>query len=191
VIQLMRQQGRLLPRIEELEARVHRTELPLLAPHSAPGLEYLNEGRPALAVGEPAPELQLTDLDDRAVDLADFRGQSTLVLFWNPDCGYCRQMLPALKAWEAEPPPGAPRLLVVSTGSTEANKAMGLRASVVLDHSFTIGREFGASGTPTAVLLDAELAVASELAAGSDAVMGLATRHAKTGADGGSVSLPA
>jgi thiol-disulfide isomerase/thioredoxin len=48
------------------------------------------------------------------------------VLFWNPGCGFCRQMLPDVKEWEARAPEGAPRLLVVSAGSEEANKEMGL-----------------------------------------------------------------
>jgi hypothetical protein len=43
---------------------------------------------------------------------------------------------------------------VVSTGTVEANRAMGLRA-VGLDPHFTAGRRFGATGTPMAVLLDA------------------------------------
>ena len=61
-----------------------------------------------------------------------------------------------LQAWEAAPPRLAPRLMVVSTGSVEANRAMGLRSPVVLDQGFTAGRAFGASGTPSAVLINAE-----------------------------------
>ena len=51
----------------------------------------------------------------------------TLVLFWNPGgCGFCQQMLPDLKEWGANPPEGAPNLLVGSAGTAEANKEMGL-----------------------------------------------------------------
>jgi thiol-disulfide isomerase/thioredoxin len=31
----------------------------------------------------------------------DFRGEESLVLFWNPGCGFCQQMLADLKEWEA------------------------------------------------------------------------------------------
>jgi hypothetical protein len=65
-------------------------------------------------------------------------------------------MLDDLKAWEADPPEGAPRLLVVSTGLVEANEALGLRSPVLLDQDFSVATTFGAHGTPMAVLVDAE-----------------------------------
>jgi thiol-disulfide isomerase/thioredoxin len=104
-------------------------------------------------IGMPAPTLQLPNLDGEIVDLADFRGQPTLVMFWNPGCGFCQQMLPDVQRWEASPPPGAPKLLVVSTGSVEANRAQGLRSPVLLDPNFSVGPRFGVGGTPSAVLV--------------------------------------
>ena len=40
------------------------------------------------------------------------RGEKVVVLFWDPECGHCRQDAPALKAWENNPPKEAPKLLV-------------------------------------------------------------------------------
>ena len=128
----------------------------------------------AQKVGEEAPEVKLPDLEGNTVELADFRGEETLVLFWNPGCGFCQQMLPELKEWEQNPPEGAPKLLVVSAGTEEANREMELSSTVVLDQNFAAGRAFGASGTPSAVLVDAEGKVASEVAVGAPAVMELA-----------------
>jgi hypothetical protein len=96
------------------------------------------------------------------------------VLFWNPGCGFCQRMLDDLKTLEADPPEAAPEILVVSTGTVEDNKAMGLRSPVVLDQNFGVGSSFGASGTPSAVLVDSEGKVASEVAVGAPAVLGLA-----------------
>ena len=128
-----------------------------------------------LVIGEQAPEVKLEDLSGREVSLKeDFAGEETLVLFWNPGCGFCQQMLPDLKEWEQNPPEGAPQLLVVSTGTEEANKAMGLASPVVLDQQFFVGRSFGAGGTPSAVLVDKEGRVASEVAVGAPAVLELA-----------------
>jgi peroxiredoxin len=125
-------------------------------------------------VGEEAPEVRLADLKGDEVSLQDFKGEDTLVLFWNPGCGFCQQMLPDLKVWESKAPEGAPRLLVVSAGSEEANREMALASPVLLDQQFAVGRAFGASGTPSAVLVDAEGKVASEVAVGASAVMELA-----------------
>ena len=125
-------------------------------------------------IGDPAPPVKLPDLSGKTVELARFRGNKTLVLFWNPGCGLCSRMLEDLKAWEANPPQGAPKLLVVSTGTVEANQAMGLRSPVVLDQGFQTGTAFDASGTPSAVLVDEQGKVASEVAVGAPAVMALA-----------------
>jgi hypothetical protein len=71
-------------------------------------------------------------------------------------------------------PEGAPKLLFVSAGTEEANREMGLASTVVLDQQFAAGRAFGATGTPSAVLVDAEGRVASEVAVGAPAVLELA-----------------
>jgi len=128
----------------------------------------------ARQIGEPAPEVKLPNLEGTTVELEDFRGHETLVLFWNPGCGFCQQMLPEIKEWEDNRPEAAPRLLFVSAGSEEANKGMGISSKVVLDQQFATGRAFGASGTPSAVLVDAEGRIASEVAVGAPAVLGLA-----------------
>jgi peroxiredoxin len=128
----------------------------------------------AQKVGEEAPEVKLPDLEGNTVELADFRGEQTLLVFWNPGCGFCQQMLPDLKEWEAQAPEGTPRLLLISAGSEEANREMELTSPVLLDQNFATGRAFGASGTPSGVLVDADGKVASDVAVGAPAVMELA-----------------
>ena len=83
-------------------------------------------------------------------------------------------MLPDLKEWEKNPPEGAPNLLVISAGTKEANEALGLSSPVVLDQQFSVGRAFGSGGTPSAVLVDEEGKIASEVAVGAPAVLELA-----------------
>jgi hypothetical protein len=83
-------------------------------------------------------------------------------------------MLDDLKAWEASRSPDVPRLLVVSTGELAANRALGLRAPVLLDQTSTIGAAYGANGTPMAVLVDEEGKIASKVAVGAQEVFELA-----------------
>jgi peroxiredoxin len=123
-----------------------------------------------LNLGAPAPASQLPDLSGQTVALEDFRGQPTALLFWHPGCGFCARMLPDLRRWEADPPEGTPRLVLISGGTVEANRAMDLRAPVLLDEAFTVGRAFGAGGTP---LLDGDGKVASGVAVGADQVFAL------------------
>src|SRR5919107_266725 len=126
------------------------------------------------AVGERAQLPVLPDQEGTTVELEDFRGQETLVLFWNPGCGFCQQMLPEIKQWEENRPEDTPGLLFVSAGAAGANRGINLSSPVLLDQNFATGRAFGASGTPSAVLVDAEGRIASEVAVGAPAVLGLA-----------------
>jgi len=128
-------------------------------------------------VGERTPPLKFNDLSGRIVALRKLRGRKTLLLFWNPQCGFCQQMLNDLRDWEANIPSDAPDLLLISSGTIEANRAMNLRSRIVLDDSFSAGRAFGATGTPMAVLLDADGKVASAIASGAAAVFALAAHE--------------
>ena len=163
---------------DEVEALVEhavgaRAQLPLL--HSHAGHATQAEAEPASSkIGEPAPGLRLPDLEGRDVSLEDFRGEETVVLFSSPGCGYCQEMMPEINEWEAAPPEGAPSLLVVSDGTVEENEAMGFSSPVVLDHDYEVSDAFGAGGTPSAVLVDAEGRVASEVVVGAERVLELA-----------------
>ena len=153
--------------------------LALARGRAAPSLPGIPAGNGTAAqtkpkVGDPAPAVKLPDLTGRMLDLKARRGTKTLLLFWNPGCGFCHRMLDDLKAWEANRPKGAPKLLVVSTGTPEANQAMDLRSPIVLDQGFSVGNAFGANGTPSAVLVDAKGNIASEVAVGAPAVLALA-----------------
>jgi thiol-disulfide isomerase/thioredoxin len=126
-----------------------------------------------LALGTVAPMIQLPNLDGTTIDVAQLRGRPTLLLFWNPNCGFCRRMVSDLQRWESQPPAAAPRLLLISTGSVEANRALGLRAPILLENGFHTGFAFGASGTPSAVLLDAQGKVASQVVVGAPGILAL------------------
>ena len=128
-----------------------------------------HHGPPGLTNGHPAPAIRLPDLDGDLVE-ADLRGGLTVLLFWNPGCGFCQQMLPALRTWADERSADAPSLLVIAAGSAEDNRAQGLAATVLLDADFSTAHEFGATGTPQAVLVGPDGGIASPLARGADAV---------------------
>lgn len=123
-------------------------------------------------VGADAPRLSLSGLAGEPLELID-ADRDTLVLFWNPACGFCQAMLDELRAFEHEPPVDAPRLLLISTGSLQDNEALGLRSAIALDRSFAAGRAFGTTGTPSGILVDRQGKVASELALGAAGVLAL------------------
>lgn len=134
-----------------------------------------------VAIGEPAPDVVLPDLDGTTVSLAGLRGRPTMVLFWRPSCGFCAGMLDDLRAWDSGRPAGSdPQLLVISSGTAEEHADMRLASPVVLDQSAEMMSAFGANGTPMAVLVDAAGLVASSVVVGANAVMDLARSAAST-----------
>ena len=128
----------------------------------------------AATVGQAAPAVRLRDLDGNQFDLEEHRGHKTVLVFWNPTCGFCNRMKDDLKAWEGAKTDDTPEIVLVSTGSVEANREQGFRSTVLIDQAFQVGRSFGATGTPSAVLIDEEGRVASPVAVGAPRVLGLA-----------------
>ena len=61
------------------------------------GALMLNRGP---AVGEPAPLMEVADLEGQAHQLGSARadGRSTLLLFVSPSCPVCKTLLPAVKS---------------------------------------------------------------------------------------------
>lgn len=129
---------------------------------------------PGVPIGAPVPALELPSLGGERVSLGDLRGRDTLLLFWDPECSYCRAMHDDLLAWEKAANGATPQLVVLSSGDEEATRSERFRSRVLLDEDFAAGYEFGVSGTPMALLLDADGRVASGVAAGADAVLTLA-----------------
>ncbi len=145
---------------DEVVLPVHRT---------GPGV-----GQPAAApegVGHPAPDPAMRTLEGKIVRLSQrLADDGALLVFWNPDCGFCERMVDSLRELDAR----EPGLVVISTGSPAANRELGLRAPILLDDGFAAGNAFGAMGTPSAVRIDSDRRIASDVAVGADAVLALA-----------------
>jgi thiol-disulfide isomerase/thioredoxin len=129
----------------------------------------------ALPAGSMAPTFTLPDLNGNVVQSSSFVGMATVMLFWNPECGFCQTMLPQLQKWEnTNPSPSrSPRLVLISSGALDVNQTMQLQSTVVVDNNFEVGRLYGVTGTPSAVLIDAKGKVASAAAVGEPAVFQL------------------
>jgi len=134
-----------------------------------------------LRLGDMAPAWALEDLEGRAVSLQDFQEPEILLVFWNPSCGFCRQMLEPLLKWEATAAFSSRRLLIVAQSDAGEMALAGFRSTVIIDRDARVTRAFGVTGTPMAVLLDERRRVASEIAIGADAFFRLAKHGAGNG----------
>ena len=160
VIQLLGQNGRLLARLEALEAKVG-TDRDQTATQVAE----------ALPLGSRAPDFTLPDLDGRKRGLDEFLGKPRVIVFFSPQCGFCRQMAPSI----GQLPDRGASLLLVSHGDPEEHRRMaakhGWQCDVLLQREWEVSTAYRANGTPTGYLLDAEGCIASERAIGADVLL--------------------
>src|SRR5918997_1375030 len=113
---LLRQNGRLLARLEIVEERLADSGL---APSE-------NGARSAagLPVGAPAPTFSLEDLHGEEVALDELRapGKPVMLVFTVPGCGPCAELLPELGRWQQEYAENL-TISLVGRGSAEENSA--------------------------------------------------------------------
>jgi peroxiredoxin len=175
--QVIKQQGRLLIRLDALEARL-LDGVQIGVSRDGDGSRTRTALPVGLPVGTAVERLQLTDLDGKIVDLEDFRGKRVLLINWNPQCGFCdliapdlAKLLPDLRSRQVE-------LVLLSCGEPEANRnhirRHGLESRILLPKDEQSIEVFQQIGTPAAYLLDERGKVAKPLATGADQVLALA-----------------
>jgi peroxiredoxin len=171
-LHMLRQNGRLLLRVEALEARISSDE----------GLGRAEHGLAGLLPATPFPPFRLPSLDDGEVELEQFRGARVLLVHWSPDCGYCRQIAPDLAGHQERLRTRKTELVLVSYGSREANRTLveehGLTCRVLLQPDGATVEGFAHMGTPVAYLLDEKGRIAKPVAVGARDVPELAAQAA-------------
>jgi thiol-disulfide isomerase/thioredoxin/uncharacterized membrane protein YphA (DoxX/SURF4 family) len=118
-------------------------------------------------IGENVPDFSLKDLNGREITAKDLQGRKTLITFWNMNCPFCVQMLPALQKWEKEKSDSEPELIVFSEGKAEMHQELGLKSPVLLDEGREMSNKLGMNGTPSAILVNENGIIVSETAVGA------------------------
>lgn len=160
LVQLLRQQGRILLRLEALE----RTQ-----PSSA------NSATIGPAVGAPFPEFRLPDFTGRVRTLADFAGRRVVLVNWNTSCGFCERIAPELASLGSSLKSHQAELVLVSSGNVDVNRAMverhGLKCAVLLSDWSPGVEPFAGKGTPIGYVLDERGRVTKGPVVGADQVL--------------------
>ena len=110
----------------------------------------------SLVPAAPPVDFELPDLDGAITTFSKLRTGPTLLLLWNPGCGFCKRILDDVRAWESRAATNRLPLVVVSSGDPEATRQTGFASPVVLDAGFAFGRQLGARGTPSAAVVGAD-----------------------------------
>lgn len=112
----------------------------------------------ACAVGKPAPDFELNNLNGEPVKLSSLRGKYVLIDFWASWCGPCRKEIPNLKRVYAEFKDRGLQLVGVSIDENadrwrKAVKEENLDYLQLADPGMTTGKLYDYSGIPFIVLI--------------------------------------
>lgn len=164
LFQLVRQNGRLLSRVEALEGW-------RLASGAAPSANGSAEGLP---VGTTAPDFELAGLNGERLRLDSLlaSGKPVMLLFTDPGCGPCIEMLPEIARWQED---YAERLTIslISRGDPEENRAKSSEHGVqhvLLQKDWEVSDKYEIHGTPSAMLVQPDGKIGSAVAGGEEAI---------------------
>lgn len=167
LLQVLRQQGRLLLRIETLETR--------LTGKSAAASSALAEV--GLPRGSQAPAFRLPNLYGEMLTLDALRasGKQVLLVFSDPRCGPCVALVPEIGRWQRDYASKL-TLAIISRGTPEDNRGKATEHAityVLLQRDREVDELFHATGTPSAVLVSAGGTIDSSLAQGAEEIRAL------------------
>jgi peroxiredoxin len=113
---------------------------------------------PAPAVGHPAPDFTLTDLDGNTFTLSELRGQPVVLNFWATWCPPCRAEMPELQA-ASERLNGEVAIIGVNQGENAQQIAgfvqpLGFTFPMPLDERMDVSRQYLVRNLPTTFFID-------------------------------------
>ena len=180
LVNLVHQQGRLLERIEALEARggTHRSST------AGVGAGPWHRRRPGPAIGSPAPRFELPDVAGGRASIDDLLadGRPQVLLFLEPGCEACVAMSDELARAASASPSADPARAVIgivraALGADLDGFSPASFDRLLADPTGAVAAQLGVQGTPSAVVILPDGRIGSALAEGRAAVRRLVRRH--------------
>ena len=111
----------------------------------------------AAEVGKAAPEFTGKTLDGKTVSLADFKGKTVVLEWYNPGCPYVKKFYDAgkMQEFQKEAIASGAVWLIINTGGHEIKESTTYYpGTVIQDTNQSIGRAYEAKVTPHCYVID-------------------------------------
>ena len=110
----------------------------------------------AAEVGKAAPDFSGKTLDGKTVSLADFKGKTVVLEWYNPGCPFVKKFYDAgkMQEFQKEVVASGAVWLVINTGGHKLESATYYPGTVVQDANQSIGRAYDAKVTPHCFVID-------------------------------------
>jgi cytochrome c biogenesis protein CcmG, thiol:disulfide interchange protein DsbE len=116
-----------------------------------------------LAVGKPAPDFSLSDLNDKPYRLSDFRGKVVFLNFWATWCKPCREEMPSMEILNKNFEKDGLVILAVSIDRVTTTKdiapfikGLNLTFPVLIDSWGRTDKPYKRMGVPETFIIDQE-----------------------------------
>jgi uncharacterized membrane protein YphA (DoxX/SURF4 family)/thiol-disulfide isomerase/thioredoxin len=160
---MLQQNGRLLLRVDKLEAAAAGAGTFAPPPPAAAGL-------PA---GSAAPSFHLLSENGRvSLEFLLLDGRPVVLIFSDPDCGPCRELLPEIARWENQFAEAANFVIVSRRPAAAVERLIGDTAfrNIAWQEDREISQSYRSNGTPAAIVVRPDGRVGSWLATGRPAI---------------------
>jgi cytochrome c biogenesis protein CcmG, thiol:disulfide interchange protein DsbE len=144
-----------------MSARTFVVVIGVLAVIGLLGYGLLSKGGDTIAVGDPAPDKELSELGgDGSGEIADYRGRWVLLNFWASWCAPCRSEAPALETFQRQHSPEGFTVLGINLDDTSEDaiafvRRYGLTYPQLRDGDGSDRRDaYGMTGFPESFLVD-------------------------------------
>lgn len=123
-----------------------------------------------LAIGKPAPGIEVPDQKGVNVKLPDIQAEFTLLIFWSSECPHCTEMMPKLKSLYDNQNPRKLQVMAVSldtirnawTSYIRKEKLNWINVSDLRGFEGKAEDEYNVFATPTMYLLDRDKKIISK-----------------------------
>lgn len=134
--------------------------------------------REGLRAGTPAPSFSLPDIHGQTVSLQDYRGRQVLLVFTDPGCGPCDELVPHLTRLHRQHGDARMVIVMVSRGDPTENRRMarahGVEFPVALQRWWELSKQYGIFATPVAFLVGEDGILQRNVARGVHEIRALA-----------------
>jgi peroxiredoxin len=137
-------------------------------PLAASGGGPIAADAPPAAVGQPAPDFTLADLDGRPVQLSSYKGKVVVLEWFNPGCPFVKKSHSVGSLKDAARRHTASGVVWLAINSAAAGKQghgaaanregaaqFGVAHPILLDETGAVGKKYGATNTPHMFVIDA------------------------------------
>ena len=112
------------------------------------------------AVGRPAPDFSLTDIDGKVWRLSELRGKAVFINFWATWCQPCLEEMPSMHNLNQRLPASSFQLLSIIYNDRpefawRVQEKIGFTFPVLMDSDGSAARIYGLTGVPETYIVDA------------------------------------